>query len=61
MAGYALTSDEELGINTYIKEDKNVKYIMFKGDNKTKKTKLYLDGRPIAFQRAIMCKETTCY
>ena len=29
MAGYALMSDEELGMNTHIKEDKNGKYIMF--------------------------------
>jgi hypothetical protein len=61
MAGYALMSDEELGINTYIKEDKDGKYIMFKGDDETKETKLYLDDRPIAFQRAIMCRGTTCY
>jgi hypothetical protein len=61
MAGYALMSDEELGINTYIKEDKDGKYIMFKGDDETKETKLYLDDRPIAFQRAIVCRGTTCY
>ena len=64
MAGYALMSDEELGINTYIKkdkDDKDGKYIMFKGDDETKETKLYLDERPIAFQRAIVCRGTTCY
>jgi CTP:phosphocholine cytidylyltransferase-like protein len=61
MAGYALMSDKELGKNTYIKKDKDGKYIMFKGDDKTKETKLYLDNKPITFQRAIMYRGTTCY
>ncbi|KAL9122920.1 MAG: hypothetical protein Q9187_000532 [Circinaria calcarea] len=61
MAGYTLMNDEELGINTYIKEDKSGKYIMFKVDDKTVEEKLYLEYKPIAFQRAIVCRGTTCY
>ena len=61
MAGYTMMSDEELGMNTYIKEDRIGKYIMFKGEDKAKEEKLYLEGRPIAFQRAIVCRGTTCY
>ena len=61
MAGYTLMSDEELGMNTYIKEDKDGKYIMYKGEDETKETKLCLEDRPIAFQRAIVCRGTTCY
>jgi len=38
-------------MNTYIKEDKIGKYIMFKGEER-----LYLEDRPIAFQRAIVCR-----
>jgi hypothetical protein len=49
MTGYALINNEELGINTYIKKNKNSKYIMFKGDNETKEIKLYLNNRSIAF------------
>jgi hypothetical protein len=49
MAGYIIMSDEELDINTYIKEDRISKYIMFKGEDKAKEKKLYLEGRPIAF------------
>jgi len=45
MAGYALMSDKELGMNTYIKEDKIGKYIMFKGEDETKEEKLYLEAR----------------
>jgi hypothetical protein len=49
MAGYTMMSDEELGMNTYIKEDGIGKYIMFKGEDKAKEEKLYLEGRPICF------------
>ena len=61
MAGYALMTDKELGINTYIKKDKDGIYIMFKGDDEPQETKLRLEDRPIAFQRAIVCRGTTCY
>jgi hypothetical protein len=49
MAGYALMSNEKLGINTYIEEDKDGKYIIFKEDDKTKETELYLNDRQITF------------
>jgi hypothetical protein len=61
MAGYTSMSDEELGMNAYIKKDKDGKYIMFKGEDEPEKTKLYLEDRPIASQRAIVCRGTTCY
>lgn len=61
IAGYALMSDDELGMNTYIKEDKAGKYIMFKGEDERTEEKLNLEDRPIAFQRAIVCRGTTCY
>jgi hypothetical protein len=34
------------------------KYIMFKGEGETKEEKLYLEDRPIAFQRAIVSTPT---
>ena len=49
MTGYILISNKELGINIYIKEDKDSKYIIFKGEDETKEIKLYLKDRPIAF------------
>ncbi|KAI9765989.1 MAG: hypothetical protein M1840_006996 [Geoglossum simile] len=60
MAGYTMMSDEELGLNTYIKQDEHGKYIIFKGQDKDEE-KLYLEDEPIAFQRAIVCRGTTCY
>ena len=34
---------------------------MFKGEDKAKEEKLYLEDRLITFQRAIMCRGTTGY
>ena len=45
-----MISDEELDINIYIKENRIGKYIIFKGEDKAKKEKLYLEDRPITFQ-----------
>src|SRR5881396_2897841 len=61
MAGYTMMSDEELSLNTYIKDDEHGKYVMFKGKDKTKEQRLYLEEEPIAFQHAIVCRGTTCY
>ena len=61
MAGYTMMSDEELGMNAFIKEDKIGKYIVFKGDDEAEEENLYLEDKPIAFQRAIICRGTTCY
>ena len=61
MAGYTMMSDEELGLNTSIKKDKETKYILFEGDGKTQKERLYLEDKPISYERAIVCRGTTCY
>jgi hypothetical protein len=37
-----MMSDEELGLSTYIKEDKHDKYIMFKGESGMEEEKLCL-------------------
>jgi len=49
MANYTLISNNELGINIYIKEDKAGKYIIFKGEDKAKEEKLYLKDKLITF------------
>ncbi|KAI9863684.1 MAG: hypothetical protein M1813_003707 [Trichoglossum hirsutum] len=61
IVGYTMMSDEELGLNTYIEDNKYGKYIMIKLDGKIKKQRLYLEEVPIASQRAIVCRGTTCY
>ena len=54
-AGYALMTDEELGLNTFIKRNRNNKYLI------AGEVKIYLEDTPIASQKAIVCRGTTCY
>jgi Fungal protein kinase len=46
IAGYALMTDAELGLNTFIKRDKNSKYIIVRD------TRIYLEDQPIASQKS---------
>jgi hypothetical protein len=55
IASYALMTDAELGLNTFIKRDGNDKYIIARG------VKIYLEDKPIASTKAIVCRGTTCY
>ncbi len=55
IAGYALMTDAELGLNTFIKRDGNGKYIV------AQDVRIYLEDEPIASQKAIVCRGTTCY
>ncbi|KUI68648.1 hypothetical protein VM1G_03803 [Cytospora mali] len=60
MAGYSQMSDQELGINTYIKKDGMGKYITCK-EAEEEEERLYLEEKPIAYQRAIISRGTTCF
>ncbi|KAG9233281.1 hypothetical protein BJ875DRAFT_535473 [Amylocarpus encephaloides] len=55
LAGYAIMSDTELGLNTFIKRDGNGKYIV------TRDVRISLEDKPIASTKAIVCRGTTCY
>jgi Fungal protein kinase len=55
IAGYALMSDAELGLNTFIKRDGNGKYIV------AQDVRISLEDKPIASTKAIVCRGTTCY
>ncbi|CZS92412.1 uncharacterized protein RAG0_02864 [Rhynchosporium agropyri] len=55
IAGYALMTDAELGLNTFIKRDGNDKYIRVQG------MRISLQDKPIASTKAIVCRGTTCY
>lgn len=47
---YTMMSDEELGLNMFIKKDNIGKWIVIKGAGKAKEERLDLDDQPIAFQ-----------
>jgi hypothetical protein len=55
IAGYALMTDAELGLNTFIKRDGNGKYIV------ARDVRISLEDKPIALTKAIVCRGTTCY
>jgi len=55
LAGYALMSDAELGLNTIIKCSGSSKYIVVPG------ARIALEDKPIASTKAIVCRGTTCY
>ncbi|KAJ8067034.1 hypothetical protein OCU04_004414 [Sclerotinia nivalis] len=55
IVGYALMTDAELGLNTFIKYDGNSKYIV------AQDVKIFLEDKPIASTKAIVCRGTTCY
>ena len=54
ITGYALMTDAELGLNTFIRRDGN-KYIFAQG------LRICLEDKPLAWQRAIVCRGTACY
>ncbi|TAQ84872.1 hypothetical protein B7494_g6812 [Chlorociboria aeruginascens] len=55
IAGYALMTDAELGLNTFINRDGNGRYIV------TQDMRIYLEDKPIASQKAVVSRGTACY
>ena len=54
IAGYALMTDAELGLNTFIRRDGDT-YIVAQG------VRICLEDKPLACQKAIVCRGTACY
>jgi hypothetical protein len=55
IAGYALITDAELGLNTFIKRDRTGKYVV------AARARISLEDKPIASTKAIVCRGTTYY
>jgi hypothetical protein len=55
LAGYAMMSDAELGLNTFIERDGSSKYVVVRD------ARVALEDKPIASTKAIVCRGTTCY
>jgi hypothetical protein len=55
IAGYALMTEAELGLNTFMRRDDTGRYIVA-GD-----TRVSIEDKPIASTKAIVCRGTTCY
>ena len=61
MAGYALMSDKELGLDTFIEEDKGDRFIRIINEATGEEQRLKLELDPVAIQRAIVCRGTCCF
>ncbi|KAL9607795.1 MAG: hypothetical protein Q9167_007323 [Letrouitia subvulpina] len=61
IAGYAMMSDEELGLDTFVEQDKEDRLITITEDLTGQERRLQLEQNPIAIQRAIVCRGTNCY
>ncbi|KKZ65062.1 hypothetical protein EMCG_01302 [[Emmonsia] crescens] len=61
LVGYTMMSDEELGLDTFIARDEGgSKSITVKGPGTSEEIVLQLGGM-LTFQRAIVCRGTTCF
>lgn len=64
MCAYVMMSDIELGLDTFTKAKDNKLFVSLpaaEARGKKRKRQLELDPTPIAHQRAIVCRGTTCY
>lgn len=61
IAGYTMMSDEELGLDTFTGLDEEYRSITITEDTTGKERRLRLEGDPIAYQRAIVCRGTSCF
>ena len=62
ICGYLMMSDKELGLDTFTETKRGRLFVTMPTDGpRGKKRKLELDPKPIAFQRAIVCRGTSCF
>ena len=61
ITGYVMMSDEELGLDTLVERDGENQSITVTEDVTGKEKRLQLELDPIAKQRAIVCRGTSCF
>ena len=61
IAGYTMMSDEELGLDTFVERDGKDRFITITEDETRKERRLQLESDLIAYQRAIVCRGTSCF
>ncbi len=59
--GYAMMSDEGLGLDTFVERDGEDRFITIIEDVTGKERRLQLEQDPIVIQRAIVYRGTNCY
>lgn len=61
IAGYAMMSDEELGLDTFVRRDGVDRLITITEDVSGKERRFQLESDLIAYQQAIVCRGTSCF
>ena len=61
VAGYAMMSDEELGLDTFVERNGGDLFITITEDATGKEKRFQLERAPLVVQRAIVCRGTTCH
>lgn len=63
ICGYVMMNDEELGLDTFTRRKDSKLFVIIPAETqeKKRKLKLELDPTPIASQRAIVCRGTSCF
>ena len=56
-----MMSDEELGLDTFVERDGEDRLVTITEDAIGQKRRLQLESDLIAYQRAIVCRGTSCY
>jgi hypothetical protein len=59
--GYALMSNEELGLDNSIERSRNDTFITITEDRTGRKRKILLEQQPMVVHKAIVCRGTTCF
>ena len=61
LAGYAMMSDEELGLDNFLEQENGGLFISVTEDMTGEKKRLQLETKPFVKQRAVVCRGTTCF
>ena len=61
ISGYTMMDDEELGLDICTEEGIDSRFITLEQDGTENATKLRLDPSPFIYQRAIVCRGTSCF
>lgn len=61
ITAYVMMSDDDLGLDTFTERDDGNRFITVAEDLTGKERRLQLESDPIAYQRAIVCRGTSCF
>ena len=61
IAAYVMMSEEELGLDTFTERNEGGQFITVKEEATGKEKRLQLEQFPIAYQRATVCRGTSCF